>query len=100
MHVVMSFMTSSWYMYTTQAYSSYSVDTRVRFVNARSFGTERADLKAPPAGARGCEALFSSQCSSVRQRSGTTATTTTTATATATTKVLGSQLNHDDVCEP
>ena len=31
----MSFMTSSWYMYTTQAYSSYSVYTRVRFVNAR-----------------------------------------------------------------
>ena len=27
MHVVMSFMTSSWYMYTTQAYSSYSVYT-------------------------------------------------------------------------
>ena len=36
MHVVMSFMTSSWYMYTTQAYSSYSVYTRVRFVNART----------------------------------------------------------------
>ena len=39
MHVVMSFMTSSWYMYNTQAYSSYpsySVYTRARFVNARN----------------------------------------------------------------